>query len=77
MKLPFVVRWRQVSGMSGGDIDVLSKNIWKTLVGFSFNLILGRGLYQKEESNKTVPDKTPELLLPPLRLTSPKLQRQD
>lgn len=75
MKLPFVVRWRQVSGMSGGDINVLSKNIWKTLVDFS--LILGRGLYQKEESNKTVPDKTPELLLPRLGLTSPKLQRQD
>lgn len=56
MKLPFVVRWRQVRGMLGGDMDKLSKNIWKTLVDFSFNLIPGKGLYQKEESSKTVPD---------------------
>lgn len=31
---------------SGGDMDKLSKNIWKTLFDLSFNLIPEKGLYQ-------------------------------
>lgn len=53
---------------SGGDMDKLSKNIWKTLFDLSFNLIPEKGLYQKEKSIKKVPDTTTELV----RLTSPK-----
>lgn len=66
VKIPFVLTWRQMRGMSdsSGDMDKLSKNICKALVDFSFNL------YQNEKSDKTVPDATTELVFPPLRLTS-------
>lgn len=47
---------------SSGDMYEHSKDIWKSLVAFGFNLIPEEEIYQEQEKNKAFPATTTELV---------------